>query len=217
MTMASLMKELYIALGVIVVIAAGVFFLWRRHRNNAVKALQVSSGKDAVEKKNKKGEIIRIANCVIVRSRENGGAKYEYIEPAKIPVECTPTPTEWLNRSMYWLKGDGNKDSETLTPFTVSDEIVEYPGSLMDTIQAKPIKEFLKLPAGLLEKVAIWACVVVIGVGMFIGFIVISQPAKSTGGQTGQITTTTTQPVLTPITLTTNTVIPPITTSLGGN
>jgi len=73
--MASLMKELYIALGVIVVIAAGVFFLWRRHRNNAVKALQVSSGKDAVEKKNKKGEIIRIANCVIVRSRENGGAK----------------------------------------------------------------------------------------------------------------------------------------------
>jgi len=142
------------------------FFLWRRHRNNAVKALQVSSGKDAVEKKNKKGEVIHIANCVIVRSRENGGAKYEYIEPAKIPVECTPTPTEWLNRSMYWLKGDGSKDSETLTPFTVSDEIVEYPGSLMDTIQAKPIKEFLKLPAGLLEKVAIWACVVVIGVGM---------------------------------------------------
>ena len=93
MTMASLMKELYIALGVIVVIAAGVFFLWRRHRNNAVKALQVSSGKDAVEKKNKKGEVIHIANCVIVRSRENGGAKYEYIEPAKIPVECTPTPT----------------------------------------------------------------------------------------------------------------------------
>jgi hypothetical protein len=84
----------------------------------------------------------------------------------------------------------------------------------MDTIQAKPIKEFLKLPAGLLEKVAIWACVVVIGVGMFIGFIVISQPAKTTA-QTGQITTT--QPVLTPITLTTNTVIPPITTSLGGN
>jgi hypothetical protein len=50
---------------------------------------------------------------------------------------------------------------------------------------------------------------------MFIGFIVISQPAKATGAQTGQITTT--QPVLTPITLTTNTVIPPITTSLGGN
>jgi len=87
---------------------------------------------------------------------------------------------------MYWLKGDGNKDNETLTPFTVSDEIVEYPGSLMDTIQAKPIKEFLKLPAGLLEKVAIWACVVVIGVGMFIGFIVISQPPKATGAQTGQ-------------------------------
>ena len=60
MTMASLMKELYIALGVIVVIAAGVFFLWRRHRKNAAKALQVSSSKTAVEKKNKKGEIIHI-------------------------------------------------------------------------------------------------------------------------------------------------------------
>jgi len=54
MTMASLMKELYIALGVIVVIAAGVFFLWRRHRKNAAKALQVSSSKTAVEKRTRK-------------------------------------------------------------------------------------------------------------------------------------------------------------------
>jgi len=51
MTMAFFNERALYRLGVIVVIAAGVFFLWRRHRNNAVKALQVSSGKDAVEKK----------------------------------------------------------------------------------------------------------------------------------------------------------------------
>jgi len=91
---------------------------------------------------------------------------------------------------MYWLKGDGNKDSETLTPFTVSDEIVEYPGSLMDTIQAKPIKEFLKTAGRIIGKSS--------DLGLRgsnrcwdVHWLYRYQPAAKTTAQTGQITTDT--------------------------
>ena len=115
---------------------------------------------------------------------------------------------------MHWLVSEGfdaNKQ-EKFKPFEVPDEIEEYPAKLLDTIKAEPIKEFLKLEKGMMEKVAVWACVAVILGCMFIGFVTITQPKQVKTG-TGQLNTPT-QPVLTPITLTTTTAT--TTTNAGG-
>jgi hypothetical protein len=153
-------------------------------------------------------------NCVILRSKKFGGIKYEYLKPELIPEGSFEHQTEWLNRRMHWLVSEGfdaNKQ-EKFKPFEVPDEIEEYPAKLLDTIKAEPIKEFLKLEKGMLEKVAVWACVAVILGCMFIGFVTITQPKQVKTG-TGQLNTPT-QPVLTPITLTTTTAT--TTTNAGG-
>ena len=153
-------------------------------------------------------------NCVILRSKKFGGIKYEYLKPDLIPEGSFEHQTEWLNRRMHWLVSEGfdaNKQ-EKFKAFEVPDEIEEYPAKLLDTIKAEPIKEFLKMDKGMLEKVAVWACVAVILGCMFIGFVTVTQP-KQVKASTGQIITTT-QPVLTPITLTTTTAT--TTTTTGG-
>ena len=153
-------------------------------------------------------------NCVILRSKKFGGIKYEYLPSESIPEGSFLHQTEWLNRRMHWLvsKGFDEEGKEKFEPFEVSDEIEQYPAKLLDTIKAEPIKEFLKMDKGMLEKVAVWACVAVILGCMFIGFVTVTQP-KQVKASTGQIITTT-QPVLTPITLTTTTAT--TTTTMGG-
>jgi hypothetical protein len=144
-------------------------------------------------------------NCVILRSKKFGGIKYEYLLPELIPEGSFEHQTEWLNRRMHWLVSEGfdaNKQ-EKFKAFEVPDEIEEYPAKLLDTIKAEPIKEFLKLDKGMLEKVAVWACVAVILGCMFIGFVTVTQP-KQVKANTGQLTPVT-QPVLTPINSTTTT------------
>jgi hypothetical protein len=115
---------------------------------------------------------------------------------------------------MHWLisKGFDTDGKEKFEPCEFPDEIEQYPAKLLDTIKAEPIKEFLKMDKGMLEKVAVWACVAVILGCMFIGFVTVTQP-KQVKASTGQIITTT-QPVLTPITLTTTTAT--TTTTMGG-
>jgi hypothetical protein len=152
-------------------------------------------------------------NCVIIRSKKFGGIKYEYFKPELIPEGSYEHQTEWLNRRMHWLVSEGfdaNKQAK-FKPFEVPDEIKEYPAKLLDTIKAEPIKEFLKMDKGMLEKVAVWACVAVILGCMFIGFVTVTQP-KQVKASTGQINNPTTQPVLTPINSTTTTT----TTTAGG-
>jgi len=153
-------------------------------------------------------------NCVILRSKKFGGIKYEYLKAELIPEGSYEHQTEWLNRRMHWLVSEGfdaNKQ-EKFKPFEVPDEIKEYPAKLLDTIKAEPIKEFLKMDKGMLEKVAVWACVAVILGCMFIGFVTVTQP-KQVKASTGQITPVT-QPVLTPINSTTTTTT--ATTTTGG-
>jgi hypothetical protein len=144
-------------------------------------------------------------NCVILRSKKFGGIKYEYLKPELIPEGSFEHQTEWLNRRMHWLVSEGFDASgqEKFKAFEVPDEIEEYPAKLLDTIKAEPIKEFLKLDKGMLEKVAVWACVAVILGCMFIGFVTVTQP-KQVKASTGQLTPVT-QPVLTPINSTTTT------------
>jgi hypothetical protein len=153
-------------------------------------------------------------NCVILRSKKFGGIKYEYLKPELIPDSSFEHQTEWLNRRMHWLVSEGfdTNGQEKFKAFEVPDEIEEYPAKLLDTIKAEPIKEFLKMDKGMLEKVAVWACVAVILGCMFIGFVTVTQP-KQVKASTGQIITTT-QPALTPITLTTTTAT--TTTTTGG-
>jgi hypothetical protein len=153
-------------------------------------------------------------NCVILRSKKFGGIKYEYLKAELIPEGSFEHQTEWLNRRMHWLVSEGfdaNKQ-EKFKPFEVPDEIKEYPAKLLDTIKAEPIKEFLKMDKGMLEKVAVWACVAVILGCMFIGFVTVTQP-KQVKASTGQLTPVT-QPVLTPINSTTTTTT--ATTTTGG-
>ena len=153
-------------------------------------------------------------NCVILRSKKFGGIKYEYLKPELIPEGSFEHQTEWLNRRMHWLVSEGfdaNKQ-EKFKAFEVPDEIKEYPAKLLDTIKAEPIKEFLKMDKGMLEKVAVWACVAVILGCMFIGFVTVTQP-KQVKASTGQLTPVT-QPVLTPINSTTTTTT--ATTTTGG-
>ena len=155
-------------------------------------------------------------NCVILRSKKFGGIKYEYLPSESIPEGSFLHQTEWLNRRMHWLisKGFDTDGKEKFEPCEFPDEIEQYPAKLLDTIKAEPIKEFLKMDKGMLEKVAVWACVAVILGCMFIGFVTVTQP-KQVKTSTGQINNpTTTQPVLTPITLTTTTAT--TTTTMGG-
>ena len=157
-------------------------------------------------------------NCVILRSKKFGGIKYEYLKPELIPEGSFEHQTEWLNRRMHWLVSEGfdTNGQEKFKAFEVPDEIEEYPAKLLDTIKAEPIKEFLKMDKGMLEKVAVWACVAVILGCMFIGFVTVTQP-KQVKTSTGQINNpTTTQPVLTPITLTTATTTTTTTTTTAG-
>ena len=151
-------------------------------------------------------------NCVILRSKKLGGIKYEYVKPELIPLESYKRPTEWLNHPMHWLVSDGFNAAgqEQFKVFEAPDEIEQYPAKLLDTIKATPIKEFLKLDKGILEKVAVWACVAVILGCMFIGFVTVTQP-KQVKASTGQLTPVT-QPVLTPINSTTTTTTTTITT-----
>ena len=129
-------------------------------------------------------------NCVILRSKKFGGIKYEYLLPELIPEGSFEHQTEWLNRRMHWLVSEGFDASqqEKFKAFEVPDEIEEYPAKLLDTIKAEPIKEFLKMDKGMLEKVAVWACVAVILGCMFIGFVTVTQP-KQVKASTGQLTT----------------------------
>ena len=151
-------------------------------------------------------------NCVILRSKKFGGIKYEYLKPELIPEGSFEHQTEWLNRRMHWLVSEGfdTNGQEKFKAFEVPDEIEEYPAKLLDTIKAEPIKEFLKMDKGMLEKVAVWACVAVILGCMFIGFVTVTQP-KQVKASTGQLTPVT-QPVLTPINSTTTTTTTTITT-----
>lgn len=110
------------------------------------------------------------ANAFVFSSAMKGGLHFEHIEEEDIPEGSQPWFIEWVGQRLHFLVRRGSE----LSTFEPGDEILQYPGDLLGTIQAKEIKEFFKIQKSLMEKIAFWALVVIIGVSLFVGFIVVT-------------------------------------------
>jgi hypothetical protein len=114
----------------------------------------------------------RFANAFVYSSALKGGLHFEDLPDERIPSGSQPWAIEWVgNKLMHFLV---KSDSAEYSIFEPGDEIIQYPGDLLGVILAKEVKEFFKFSVKALEKLAIWAVVIVIGIALFIGFVVVT-------------------------------------------
>jgi len=110
------------------------------------------------------------ANALLFRSLEEGGVIYVQMREDKIPAGCQQILAAWCGKWLYFVE----KHVDTFKRYEPRDTVDQLPSDLCEAIYMPANRKRWSMSRNPLEKLAMWAPVVVTGAGMILLFAMVS-------------------------------------------
>lgn len=118
-----------------------------------------------MKKREKRKQPTPVPNCLVIRPVKQGGVSYEYLE--------NPPGQPWIFRGRPTYCAIQNGGAE-LSAYDPPDEIQALPDKLFRGLHWEPTRRLLAYRPSLLDKVNMWLGVALVGILVFIIFLLIS-------------------------------------------
>lgn len=106
------------------------------------------------------------ANVLLFQSLEEGGIIFAKMREEKIPVGSQQYMADWVGKWLYFLENHGGEFKR----YEPQDIVVQLPSDLYEAIYMPANRKLWSFSRNPLEKIAMWAPVVVCGMGMILLF-----------------------------------------------
>lgn len=106
------------------------------------------------------------ANVLLFQPLADSGIMFAKIREELIPPGCQQYLADWVGKWLYFLENHDGK----FTPYEPPSIIEQLPSELLEAIQMPANRKLWSLSHNPLEKIAMWAPVVVAGAGMILLF-----------------------------------------------
>ena len=106
------------------------------------------------------------ANVLLFQPLADSGIMFAKMREELIPPGCQQYLADWVGKWLYFLENHDGK----FTPYEPPSIIEQLPSELLEAIQMPANRKLWSLSHNPLEKIAMWAPVVVAGAGMILLF-----------------------------------------------
>lgn len=109
----------------------------------------------------------KLANVLLIRPLQNKGITFVKMEVDKLPEGAQPIMAEWVGQWLYFIEEHLGK---VYRNYEYRDAVDQLPSKLIKAINMPANRAWWSMSRNPLEKLAMWAPVAVIAVGMILLF-----------------------------------------------